>query len=323
MSGPEPGGCGPENAAGGGARQGAARARARGGEALVCGAGLLWGTAGVWVHRLEAAGLPPLQIVALRMLVAAAAFAAGAVLLPAGRRALRVPWRDAWCFVGTGVVSIGGFSWCYFETIRTSSLALAVILLYTAPVFVMLFSLAFFRERMTWRKALACAMAMGGVALTAGGAGGGWMGAGGGRALATGLLSGIGYALYSIFGRAALNRGHSSFRVTLWTFLFAAPVMAIAARPAAWADAVRSGGAPVGMAALMLPFAATLLPYLLYTRGLQRISNGKASVLAFAEPLMACLLGVFCLHQRLTVPMAAGIACVFAALCLLAPAREA
>ena len=43
---------------------------------------------------------------------------------------------------------------------------------------------------------------------------------------------------------------------------------------------------------LLLGLVCTLLPFLLYTRGLSRMDSGKASVLAFAEPLTATLLGV-------------------------------
>ena len=43
---------------------------------------------------------------------------------------------------------------------------------------------------------------------------------------------------------------------------------------------------------LLLGLVCTLLPFLLYTRGLSRMDSGKASVLAFAEPLTATLMGV-------------------------------
>jgi drug/metabolite transporter (DMT)-like permease len=72
----------------------------------------------------------------------------------------------------------------------------------------------------------------------------------------------------------------------------------------------------------MLPLAATLLPYVLYTRGLESVSNGKASVLAFAEPLTACVLGVAVLGQAMTAEMGCGVALVFAALVGLVGARE-
>lgn len=289
------------------------------GEGAVCAAGLLWGTAGVWVKALEEAGLGALQVVALRIWGAAAVFAAVAAATKGGRGLFRVRAKDLWCFAGTGVVSVTGFSWCYFETIRTSSLALAAVLLYTAPVFVMLFSLWLFGERMTWRKGVACAMAMGGVALTAGFAGGEpvtW------RALGTGLLSGVGYALYSIFGRAAINRGYSARAIALWTFLCAAAALALVAEPGSWVAAARAGGARTALAAALLPFAATLLPYVLYTRGLESVSNGKASVLAFAEPLTACVLGVAVLGQAMSAEMACGVALVFAALVGLVGAKE-
>lgn len=43
---------------------------------------------------------------------------------------------------------------------------------------------------------------------------------------------------------------------------------------------------------MLLGLVCTLLPFLLYTRGLSRMDSGKASVLAFAEPLTATLMGV-------------------------------
>ena len=99
----------------------------------------------------------------------------------------------------------------------------------------------------------------------------------------------------------------------LWIALVCVTVMALGLLP---------GMSRTALAAAMLPFAATLLPYVLYTRGLQGISNGKASVLAFAEPLTACLLGVFVLRQPMTVPMGCGIALVFAALVLLVASSD-
>lgn len=284
------------------------------------GAGLLWGTAGLWVHWLEDGGLPALQVVALRILASAAGFLLAAALVPGMRRGLRIRWRDAWCFAGTGVVSIVMFSWCYFETIRAAGIAPAVLLLYTSPIFVMLLSLACFRERMTWRKTLACALAVGGVALASG------LGRDGlsirPAALLTGLLSGLGYALYSIFGRAAINRGYSSWTIVFWTFLFAAAVLLPVAAPADWLSAARSSPG-AALSAVALPLLATLCPYLLYTRGLESTPNGRAAILAFAEPLAASLLGLLVLRQRLTLPLLAGMALVFAALLLsLSPRNE-
>ena len=59
------------------------------------------------------------------------------------------------------------------------------------------------------------------------------------------------------------------------------------------------------------------IPYLLYTYGLIGLENGRASVLASVEPVVASLVGVFIFHEKLTVPAAAGIFLVLLAIVLL------
>ena len=106
----------------------------------------------------------------------------------------------------------------------------------------------------------------------------------------TGVASGFCYALYSIFEKFALKK-YTSETVTLYTFLMASAAMLPLSHPAdmfslAVSDFSMAGGI------LLLGLVCTLLPFLLYTRGLSRMDSGKASVLAFAEPLTATLLGV-------------------------------
>ena len=117
--------------------------------AAILAAGTLWGIIGIWSRRLMAAGLSPGSIVLLRNL-------GGAVLLSAvlalrDRSVFRVEKAHLKYFFGTGVVSIILFTVCYFSCQQVCSLALASILLYTAPAIVMLLS-ATFVARTTFRR---------------------------------------------------------------------------------------------------------------------------------------------------------------------------
>ena len=102
---------------------------------------------------LTACGFSPLQIVALRVLFAAVLMTA--VIFKIDPKLLKICWRDSWLFIGTGIFSLVFFNYCYFRSIESSSISIAVLLLYTAPVFVMLLSIFLFREKFTRCKMLA------------------------------------------------------------------------------------------------------------------------------------------------------------------------
>ena len=273
-------------------------------------AGILWGTMGLFVRRLNAWGLTSMSIVELRSLFTAVLLFAGLAI--GNRSALRIRWRDLWCFLGTGICSVVFFNFCYFQTIAATSLSLAAILLYTSPVFVLLLSALFFRERITLRKVGALILAVAGCALVSG-LGGGTLSP---RHILTGLGAGFGYALYSIFSRCALNRGYSSLTITAYTFLmasiggafftdFSAVGASLQAYPPAWGFV------------LLYAVVTTVLPYLLYTYGLQHIPNSTAAVMVCVEPVTATIFGLTVFREKLTVFSVVGIGLVFIGILLL------
>lgn len=270
--------------------------------ALVALAGLCWGAIGIFSRPLAAAGLSSLQLTLLRNLLAAAALLVPMLLRP-GRLRLRL--RDLWLFLGTGICSIALFNICYFACMRLSSLSVAVTLLYTSPCFVMALSCLLFRERFTPGKAAALLLALVGCMCITGVLGGGQRV--GGAALVTGLLSGFGYALYSIFGKLALRRYHW-LTVTFYTFFIAAAALLPFGRPAALLSSLGSG--TLWLSALGLALVSTVLPFLLYTLGLSHMDAGLAAVIACVEPAAATVAGVLLFHEPLTAMGLTGLALV-------------
>ena len=270
----------------------------------------LWGIIGIWNRKLMEAGLSPTSIVAVRnfggMMLLAVIFALG------DRRVFRVKRAHLKYFFGTGVVSVVLFTCCYFTCQQLCSLAVASILLYTAPAIVVILSAILWREPVTGRKLLALALTLVGCALVCGAF------AGDLTVTAPGILLGLGagffYALYSVFGRYALAH-YDSMTVTVWMFLFAGPASLVLLRPGEMAAAFARPSSWLLAAGLVV--FSTVLPYLLYTRGLSRVEAGRASIMASLEPVVASLTGAVAFGEPLGLMTAAGIVCVLAGVSIL------
>lgn len=268
-----------------------------------------WGIIGVFSRPLSDAGLNAVQITFVRSVIVALGMAL--YLLLTDRKQFQIHWKDIWMFLGTGLLSIVFFNICYFLTIERATLAAASILLYTAPCFVMLMSAVFFHEKVTVQKLAALVLAFAGCVLVSGFTGGQMSGS----AVLTGIGSGIGYALYSIFGSVALKK-YQPFTVIFYTFLIAS-VGLIPFSAVTEIGAVMIGSGSVIASGLALGVLSTLLPFILYTGGLKELEAGKASVLAFAEPMIATIAGIVIFKEKVNMQNALGIVLIFAAILLL------
>jgi len=287
------------------------------GTLFIISAASLWGTISVFVTLLTSLGLSSMQISAVR------SCAAPLFLVPflwfKDKQLLFIAPRDWYYFFGTGIVSLLFFNWCYFNTIKAASVSVAAVLLYTSPIFVVLMSAVLFGEKLTKFKLLALALTFSGCVLVSGILSQG--GSIGLYALLSGLGSGFGYALYSIFGRYALRK-YSPFTVTLWTILFCGAgslVLSIAESGFSLPAAFFSFKGFIGCIGMALLCCA--LPYLLYTTGLCHVESSKAAIYATIEPAVAALIGVTLFKERLSLTSLIGMAMIFISVLLLSKAE--
>ena len=278
----------------------------------VLGAGTLWGTMGFFTRSLARIGIDSTGAILVRCAFAAVLFAL--TLAVTDPKQFRVQPRDFWCFFGSGVCSLLFFTYCYFNAIAIMDLSTAAILLYTAPSIVMILSLFLFRERITVKKVIALVLAFAGCCLVSGITGGTQSLTV--RGLLFGLGSGVGYALYSIFARFALDRGYKSNTINFYSCLLAALGAALIWNPAPAAHAMFASWGSFGFCVLA-GLVTCYLPYFLYTYGLTGLETGKASILASVEPVVATLIGILVFHETLTPVALAGILLVLAAVVLL------
>ena len=218
--------------------------------------------------------------------------------------------RDSWCFIGTGLVSIVFFSYCYFRNVEVSSAAVAAILMYTSPIFVTLLSALLFKEKFTKLKGLALILAIIGCALVSGITS--ILTPASLPGLLLGLGSGIGYALYSIFGRFALNKGYTPFFVTAMTFTFACVGVLPFVNIVALATKLINEPQYI-LLALIMGLVGSCTPFALYTLGLRYMEASKAAILATLEPIVTALVGTFFYKEPIDIFIIIGIAMVLTA----------
>jgi len=278
--------------------------------AAILAAAAFWGTIGLWNRGLMESGLSPTSIVPVRnfggMLVLTVLFAVR------DRSVFRVKREHIKYFFGTGVVSVLLFTCCYFTCQKVCSLAVASILLYTAPSFVVIMSAILWKEPVTKKKLLALVLTLVGCACVCG------LFSGGLSVTLVGVLLGLGsgffYSLYSIFGRYALAH-YEPMTVTVWTFIFAGSASLLLARPAELAASFAhpsTWGLAVGLVVV-----STVLPYVFYTWGLARVESGKASIMASLEPVVAALVGVAVFGEPMSAMTLAGIVLVLSGVVIL------
>ena len=282
------------------------------GTLLIIIAGIFWGSMGIFVRKLTEDGFNSIQIVAIRLTLAALFFCL--ILLIKDRKGFKISPKDIPLFLGLGLGSILFFTICYFTAITLMSLSTAAILLYTSPVWIMLMSVVFFKEKLNVRKIIALLAAFAGCVLVSGISGGKMTLFG----FLVGLGAGIGYGLYSILGTIALKK-YSPFTVTTYTFVIAAMGSWIICRPREMIlkfSASSNTGLLIAFCFLTAVITA-VIPFLCYTLGLENVEASKAGIMATIEPLVATLVGVFVFSEPLTIISGIGIVLILSAVIIL------
>lgn len=276
---------------------------------LVLSAAVMWGCIGLFVRHLNAFGFDAMQITAVKCLVNSGLMLL--FILLTDREKLRIHRKDMGWFFANAICSIYIFNTAYNAAITMISLSAAVVLLYTAPVFVMLMSVVFFHESFTKRKALCLVLCVGGSALVSGLATGVRLHTVG---ILLGLVSGIGYACYSIFSGVIVKRYHP-FTNVFYTFLIAGLAAALSC-DVKEAIQLLTGSREAMFWMMSNSVITSFLPYITYTTALLYINPSKAAILASLEPVVATLVGVFVYKEMITFSGGLGILMVFAALVL-------
>jgi len=279
-------------------------------------AAILWGIIGLFVKALSNFGFSPLQIVAIRA-IGSSIFLLIFFLFK-DRKILIIDIRHSHYFIGTGIASFILFNWFYFYTISISSISIAVILMYTSPVFVVFFSIFLFKEKLNRQKNISlCLTFIGCLLVTVFGQVTGQKTSS--IAILTGLASGLTFGLYSIFGRYALEK-YNPMTVTTYTFVFASiGILPIVNLKEMFYIFQNINAIYYGVAIVLL---CTVLPFLLYNKGLTYMEASRASIISTLEPVVATIIGIAIFNESITLLKVIGILLVVFAVSMLSKSKK-
>lgn len=266
------------------------------GALAVAAAASTWGTLGYFAKILYAEGVSFEALVAFRAVVGWISVMLF-LTVTGDFRSLRVARRDLAFLAPLGLVGIGAFYLLYFYTVQESTVGTAAILLYSSPAFVVMLAWMFLGERLGAVKVFALLLTIGGISMVAGAYDPENLEVSP-TVLVTGLLSGLTYGLYSIFGRPVAGR-LSPAVILSYALFFGGVVLAVFAIPTLDTLSRLSTGSYALL--LMLAVVHTALAFALYTFGLGRLGAGRAAIIATVEPVVAGFFGVMLLDEGLSL----------------------
>lgn len=279
-------------------------------------AGIFWGTSGIFVNLLAPYGFSSFQMTAVRALVSFLAMAIYTLITD--RRLFRVKLSELPFYILLGL-SLFGTAVCYYSSMQMASVSVAVVLMYTAPIYVMIFSVAFLGEKISPIKLVSVALMLLGCCLVSGIIGGMSFHVGG---ILIGALSGIIYAFYNIVAKISFRRESHPQTATLYSFLTMAIVAAFFSEPSTLFG--RVAAAPMQTVPLLigLGICTFVIPYFLYNLAMKELPAGTASALGIIEPMAATVFSVVIFHEQLGWLSLGGIIMILLAVVLLGLAEN-
>ena len=241
-----------------------------------------------------------------------------AVLLPVllirrGTAELRVPGRDLLRFFLLGIFGVAASNYLYYLAIQRTNVATAIILQYTAPVWVLLYTVARGAQRPSVRRTSAVGLAVVGCALAVG-----FVGSGGLRMDAVGviaaLLAAFSFAFYNVGGHSVLAR-YDRWKVLLWVLVGTSTFWIFVNPP--WKIVAAHYGREQWGFMLVFSLVSVLGPFSCYFAGLQHLEPTRAIVASCLEPVFSIVIAALALGELLRPFQTVGILLVLVAIVLI------
>lgn len=279
-------------------------------------AAVLWAVSGSSGKFLFQQGVTPFQLVQLRVTLSAACLFLW--LLVKNPATLRIAPRDILYFMVLGVAGMAMVQFTYFYTISKIHVAVAILLEYLAPAFIALHAVFISREKLSKASATAvmgsafgCYLAVGAynfdlLALN-------WKG------ILVGIGSGVSFAWYAVHAERGMRR-YDPWTVLFYALLFASVFWNIVTPPLkafAHSYTLTQWGW-----ILYIAFLGTVVPYGLYSEGINLIRSTRASITATLEPITAALISYLFLGETLQPLQLVGGAVVILSVILLQVKQE-
>jgi len=276
----------------------------------------LWGISSVVAKSLFMIGLPPAELVQIRLTLATLTLLL--ILLIVDRNRMIVSWRDLPYFLVLGFVGVAGVQFTYYYTISKIHVGPAVLIQYLSPVWISLYAFTFQKEPITKGKISALLLALLGCYFTVGGY----------RmdllrlnriGIVSGLISSLFFSFYALYGEKGLKK-YDPWTLVLYGFGFGAVFYWIFIPPMKLMTEGYSF--KIWMAFFYIAIFSTLIPFGLYFKGIEKLRATRASITATWEPVVAGITAYLVLGEVLSPLQVVGGVGVIAAIVLLQIAKE-
>jgi drug/metabolite transporter (DMT)-like permease len=266
-------------------------------------AAILWSLAGIFAKQIH--GMSAQSIIFYRVLFAFVIFFIF-IVISGNFRIIDLKDKKIYLLL-FGILQVGTML-TFFISLLKGSVSIAVLLLYTAPVYITILSPWLLKERSTKKGIVALVLSILGILLIvdpekldlvhyqAG--------------ILAGIASGIIYALQIITSKYASST-YSGYTQAFWSF----PIAILILLPI--------GGAPFDVVIenlgylILLSIFPTILAVSLYFNGLKKVKTHSASILGLIEPLSAVILSVLILHEQISILEIIGGALILAGVSLV------
>ncbi len=266
-------------------------------------AAVLWSLAGIFAKQIH--GMSAQSIIFYRVVLAFAIFFIF-ILISGNLKIIELKDKKIYLLL-FGILQAGTML-AFFISLLKGSVSIAVLLLYTAPVYITILSPWLLKERSTKKGIIALVLSIIGILLIVdpqkldlaqypvG--------------ILAGIASGIIYAFQIMTSKYASST-YSGYTQAFWSFLVAAMILL-----------------PVGIAPfdivldnlvylILLSIFPTILAVSLYFNGLKKVKAHSASILGLIEPVSAVILSVLLLHEQISTLEMIGGALILAGVALV------
>ena len=274
--------------------------------------GVMWGSAGVFVRELSAAGMDSTTIVLSRVFPAMIMMLL--LILATDRSMLRIRRKDAVMFLACGL-SMLIVNVSYTISAETLSLSFAAVLLGLSPVFMLILARVVFGERITAKKTFCMVAAVFGCVLVSGVLEGS-------QTLSlfgvvVGLFGAVLYATYGILTKRAASEGYSVFTTLFYCLLIVAIALIPLSDTGLLISYTTESWSNAGFI-LLHAAAASFLPFICYSIAMARVEAGAASILASCgEPTAAAIFGLLIYVEIPSVLMVFGMIIAIASMAVM------
>ncbi len=233
-----------------------------------------------------------------------------------GWRRIHLPTNDLLQCCALGMLGVAASNYFYYVAIQKTSVAIAIILQYTAPVWVLCYVVARGQQKLSMQRVTAIVVAIAGIALT--------IGIVGARSksplrfdsigLIAALLASFSFAFYNIGGHRILAR-YDRWRVLIWTLGSAAVFWLVINPP--WKIAGAHYTSPQWAFLAIFSIISVLGPFSLYFLALQHLEPTRAIIASCLEPVFSILLAAALLGEGLQWIQTLGIMLVLSAIVIV------